>query len=494
MNRIKTITFIITLLTFTTYSWNVFCQSTGILTKAPFIGVQNIVRYDAVSGNHIACSHPGGTTIHFQETNLSAIFDIEVATNAIVKDFEIIDRYVFFCGQDIASISGFIGWFHIDSLFHLGGSVHIDRTLSALNVLSLDNIEVYQKDDRDYYIAGYGSSSIPGYLAFESYGHPSTGMQYRTLQLEYDNYNFPIDDIAVTDNYVVYMCAYRSNAYVTDCGYGITLYPFPKFDMFQTPYYPGYFFQTIVVSTYGSLYYLESNEPFSNSSPKMVPLDNDIITVAAHRRKIDFLGCYPNSSSDPFICMKNYVSTSLTFRTYDISPISSSQPITMISANEVQLYDNTGISSGPTMTDFVYDPVSENYLVLHKHFLSASVYDYAVTSLDIPTLTATSEYQTAFSTTSVWAPCSMCLDNSSKYTVSGYDNYSSTWEYYFWQNQVGGPDGDCHITVPNAVNVLPTMLHKDMTNPHTPSSWTPLTFVAENPQPYQQEKCTIICK
>lgn len=88
----------------------------------------------------------------------------------------------------------------------------------------------------------------------------------------------------------------------------------------------------------------------------------------------------------------------------------------------------------------------------------------------------------------------MCLVNSSKYTVSGYDYSYPTMAYYFWQNQVGGPDGDCHITVPNAVNVLPTMLHKDMTNPHTSSSWTPLAFVAEKPQPYQQEKCTIICK
>lgn len=166
----------------------------------------------------------------------------------------------------------------------------------------------------------------------------------------------------------------------------------------------------------------------------------------------------------------------------------------MISANEVQLYANTGSSSGPTMTDFVYDPVSKNYLVLHKHFPSASVYDYAVTSLDIPTLTATSEYQTAFSTTSAWAPCSMCLVNSSKYTVSGYDYSYPTMAYYFWQNQVGGTGGDCHITVPNAVNDLPTMLHKDMTNPHTPSSWTPLAFVAEKTQPYQQEKCTIICE
>ena len=103
-------------------------QGQGVLREAPIDGFENIMRYDFTSGNHIVYSHPGdGTDVHFAMTDMNFIIDVFVATGLTVKDFEIIDRLVFFCGSTSAG-SGFLGWFDIDSLFYLGGSAHIDRT------------------------------------------------------------------------------------------------------------------------------------------------------------------------------------------------------------------------------------------------------------------------------------------------------------------------------------------------------------------------------
>ena len=117
----------------------------GTLWENNVDGYENIMRYDNVTGKKITCSHPSGSyDVHFALTDMYSVIDVFVATDLIVKDFEIVDRLVFFCGQT-SDYSGFLGWFDIDSLFFLGGSAHIDRDLSALGLKSLDNIKATKK-------------------------------------------------------------------------------------------------------------------------------------------------------------------------------------------------------------------------------------------------------------------------------------------------------------------------------------------------------------
>lgn len=502
MKKLKQYGWVAILLTFICQGGAALCQGAGVLTSAPVPGVENTVRYDAVTGKYIACSNSGGATVHFLETDMSTFVDIEVLQDATIMDFEIIGRYVFFCGHDMGS--GFLGWFNIDTLFqmgetgNLGGPVHVDRTLINLNLVSLDNIEVYLLNDTIYNVAGYGPGSGGVYLAFEAVGNPLSGMQYRTLLLDYDNFRYQITDMAVTDKFVVYVCADRGGVISTDWGYGIMLYPFPKYDMFAMPYYPGYFFQTVVVSIYNDSLYTESNEPFTGSVPLMVHVDGDMVTVAAHRRDNDFLWCYTNSTLPvSFLdCQKKFVSTSLVFRTYDLSPLISTMPIGMVSAYAVSLYNNpalfTSSSGTPSMIDMTYDPLSKSYRVLHNHETSAGVYEYAVTDFNMSTISATSEYQTAFTAPGVWWPYSMCVDNGSQYTVGGF-NVSGLQEYIFWQRQVGGEEVPCSTIVPNPVDGLPTMPEKELNNHNPPIGWLPLVYEVIYPENIEAEECIIMC-
>ena len=47
---------------------------------------------------------------------MNILIDVKVADNLMVRDFEIIDGLVFFCGESSGG-SGFLGWFDINDLF-----------------------------------------------------------------------------------------------------------------------------------------------------------------------------------------------------------------------------------------------------------------------------------------------------------------------------------------------------------------------------------------
>ncbi len=144
---------------------------------------------------------------------MNILIDVKVSDNLKVRDFEIIDGLVFLCGESSGG-SGFLGWFDINDLFYAGGTAQIDQTLSALGLLTLDNIEVYHDTTGAIRIAGYGVYSyyalnVTLYRAFEAVGTPVAGMQYRTMDLWCAGPFADIADLTVTDNFVVYLSRER---------------------------------------------------------------------------------------------------------------------------------------------------------------------------------------------------------------------------------------------------------------------------------------------
>jgi hypothetical protein len=470
----------------------------GTLWENTVNGKNNIIRYDNVTEKNITCSHPGGGfDVHFALTDMNSMIDVFVATDLYVKDFEIVDRLVFFCGQT-SDYSGFLGWFDIDSLFFLGGSAHIDRNLSTLGLKSLDNIEISYAVRGDIHIAGYGDDlGIPParYLAFEAVGNTVSGMQYRTLEL---NQGYDIVDMTLTDNYVVYMEHVKSNECNVPFGIGIYLHPFPKYNMFDSPPYSYYFFETIdnhVESfTYNANPYAyvvpNNDDPHYSVPPVMTHYGEDKIAVCSYRRDLNFALLSP---PQPHPCGGNLTPTNtyLTFRMFDLSPLYVSDPIQMTSASLAQLYSGRCIS----IDAFEYDNMSNHFVVLHRHESSLSNDEHAFTTIDfstgVPPAFVNSYYQTSFDTRTYWLPNDMCIVPDKQFVVSGEKQNS---EYVFWQNKIVPASVTCEQKIPYAMRNIPTMVSKDVYNVNTPTAWLPLLFVWEERIDSIEEENNIICE
>lgn len=486
-------TFIASLLT----CGNALGQVPGSLSTIASNGNLNMVRYDAATGEFIAASPHSGGVIHFIKTDLINFTEVKLDVVATIMDFEIIDRFIFFCGEGNTPYGGILGCFNIDSLFALGGGAHIDMNLySTVGLSSLRNIEVYKKEPNSniYFIAGYGRDASLYPVAFEAVGHPYTGMKYRTLLLEYDNYKSEILDMAVTENYVVYLRHEVRNLYPCNPNYifGATLIPFKKYNMFDPPLDSAYYFQTSVISLFGAILYVENIEPAGDRSSKIVHVGGDNVAICAHRRDNDFENCY-NSFLDLCYCeINDYVKTFLTLRNYDLAPLASNRPIAMTSAYAAELVNGeTSYIQG-----FKYDHPSRSYLALHRHETAPSVFEDCVTTFDFSGGTpayASSEYQTIYSTSSVWRPFSLCLDNSSRYLVCGADRMTYT-PYYFWFNDVvGSTVSSCNNIIYNPVVNLPLIQEKGLVNLKTPTSWFLFSFENHNSLVVQKALCEQIC-
>ena len=474
---------------------NAFGQVSGSLTTIPSNGNLNMVRYDAATGEFIAALPHSGGVIHFIKTDLINFTEVKIEVAATIMDFEIVDRFIFFCGEDNFSGKGMFGCFNIDSLFTLVGGAHIDMDLyRTVGLTSLINIEVYKKEPNTniYFIAGYGRDASLDPVAFEAEGHPYTGMKYRTLLLEYGNYKSNILDMTVTDNYVVYLRheVGRLVPCTSNFIYGATLIPFKKFNMFDPPLDSAYFFQTSVVSNIGSLLYVENIEPAGDRSSKIVHVKGDLVAICAHRRDNDFLNCIPYNGL--CVCESNYVKTYLTLRHYDLAPLASSRPIMMTSAYAAELVNGETVH----IPGFKYDRSNKSYLALHCHKTSPSVDEYCVTTFDfsggVPAY-ASSEYQTIHSTASEWTPYSLCLDNSSRYLVGGAEQLTMS-PCYFWLNDVvGSTVSSCNNIINNPVVDMPLIEEKGLINLNSPTLWYLLSFENYNSIVVQKAQCEQIC-
>ena len=180
----------------------------GSLYFSPHNGKNSIIRYDPRTEKHIVYSEDNSEN-HFTLTDMVQDIDAHVSDNFIIKDFEIIDNFVVFCGYfpyQGGTRTGIIGWFDIDSLFYYGVSPTIDHTLSILGMETLDNIEVFRDPAGNMHIAGYGESSGgTQYRVLEAIGNLPGYFNYRTTNLFQYGSISKITDMAVTDNFVVFL-------------------------------------------------------------------------------------------------------------------------------------------------------------------------------------------------------------------------------------------------------------------------------------------------
>ncbi len=477
----------------------------GTLYLASAIGVDNIIRYEPMSGKHVIYSTVAGNENHFLLTDMALLLDVKVADNLKVRDFEIIDGLVFFCGESSGG-SGFLGWFDINDLFYAGGMAQIDKTLSALGLLTLDNIEVYHDTTGAIRIAGYGVYSyyalnVRLYRAFEAVGTPATGMQYRTLDLRSAGMFGDVSDVVVTDNFVVYLSSDRKQACSPYVGIGITFQPFPKYDMFGIPpfYYHGFQLTAMVHKSdiYGHSIYVVpiNNDPYNDNLndrvyPKMVHSVGDEIAVCTYRKDLDANSWTPPYPTDPCGYALTDMVSYITNYVFDLSALvpSTNNYIQMTSRNMAQLYNGDLVS----IDGFEYEPQTHRYIVLHRHESSMGVFEHAVTTFNLgPPVYVESSYQTVFNTSSMWIPTSMCLDGYMYYTVMGHNVASS--EYMFWRNSVGSPNGGCDRIVPCPVSTRPLEPEKHFENKALPTAWTPILFMLTNVREEQVFPCVIIC-
>ena len=475
-------------------------QVPGKLYESTIYGKNGIVRFDPVTAKHIVCpelnmaeENPG---TYFALTDFNTMINVRVADNLAVQDFEIIDRLVFFCGHNLSN-EGFLGWFHIDSLFYHNSSAHVDATLIALGITDLQNIEVYHDNSELIHIAGYGLKL--NYLAFEAFGD-LTSMTYRILELPKTGPRARIVDLAITDNYVVLLQHDQGPCYQKN-GFGIALHPFPKNDMFPLPPpYHYYAFQTVPYTTgytssgcVGLPYVLPLNDdPCHGTNPLVTHIKDNKIMVCSYRRDFNLSSwegiSYPPCDGEETPCgggMTGYTATSLALRSYDLSPLAIGNPILMTSA----IHDLMPNGKVLSLDGFEYDQSSEHYIALHRQEISG-IDEHAVTTFDFSLgtpLTALSSYQTFYDTHTQWLPHSLCLTPNNEYTVCGHSNISSNYEYIFWHNSVFATSpSECDKIVSYPIDGLPLDVCKDELNLSKPSLWFPLVFTSQ-----KREKETI---
>lgn len=435
---------------------NAVGQGTGYLYSVPVNGLSSIVRYVPSAGNHIvykACM----TTLrenYFLLTDMVNVIDVHISDLYDISDFEIIDNYVFFCGYLVygSSRTGILGWFDIDSLFYYGAPVHIDQSLYMLGLETLDNIEVFRETSGRLHVAGYGeATSLAGsvgtyYRAFEAVGYLPGYLNGRTSDLWRYSARSKIVDMVVTDNYVVYL----ESESVAPPGYspygmGISLFPFPKYNMLSSTTMTAFFFQTVTYNNFPNFIIPDYEDPYRGEA-KMTFINKDEVAVCSYRRDFDPL--IPHSPLS-----QNY----LVYRIYDIIPFLSNNPIVMTSAAMASIPGDVN-----TINSFEYDLDTCKFVVLHQHEVMPGVAEHAITTIDIALGTAPasirSDYQSAYSTSSYWTPEKLCLDGASDYTVIGHTPGMN--DQIIWQNVINTVDGTCSKSVLYPMQPIETMMHK----------------------------------
>ena len=475
-------------------------------------GDKNIVRYSPGDNAFInASKNQPPTGYHFTITDLSTMIDAYFQENFEVRDMEIYGDKVFFCGKDLATVSGFIGWFDIYSLFHGAGDVHIDNTLSAQGLLSLDNIEVFTDQGGGIHIAGYGVYSETMttysyihtlYRAFEAVGNPATGMQYRVADL-YGGYHSDIKDMAVTDNFVVYLKCDRNILCPPYIGIGVDFEIFPKYNMFSATHYTLGQFQNI---TYHFVYYYDNinycvfqipdNSDPHTSEAKMVHIGQDKVAVCSYRTDLDYSRWIPSGDCpsnpyqdciDAFFCDENrwYLAN----RVYDISPVLTNNLVVMVSADVAQLPSKLEV-----IEDFVYDSQKNSYVVVHRHERIPGVFETAFTTMDYSSGMPTnvySDYEIVVGTANGWRPTSVCLFGNGEYLVSGHEQ--TGYEQMFWKSKINFEVGGCDLNMQYPVTTIPTDEGNNNIWDMSASGWVTLDFIEYFPYEKIENELMIKC-
>lgn len=452
---------------------------TGYLYVNGIDGWQSMIRDYNNYGKYITYSWCGGGSANdFAITDIHGIMlDAHVASGYFVQDFEILGNYVFFCGNN-ASGSGFLGWFDINDVFYSPGTpgcAHIDESLSMNGIEWLDNIEVYYDKLGRIHIAGVGQhvvSGVPvGYKAFEAVGYTPNSMQYRVADL-YGLGMMP--RLTVTDDFVVYVTGEKN---VCGTGIGYMLEPFPQNDMLTSSTHPTYFFQTVATGL-GILPTVF--DPYLNIC--ITHKESNTIAVCNYRCGFTIppapLGCF-------YTIDNNF---ELVLREYDLTPLLSTNPIQMISANDVKI--PFGVSE---IRKLAYDPLTKHYVTLFNNEVSPGVGEDGVMTMDYssgfaPTVAQTT-YQQAYPNGFLR---DMCLDGSSRYTAVGFD-MSSYHNYFFWQDDVLSNAYTCANYINYDVVKDTVVVHKEYEYLSNVVGWVVLNFIPNMEPAIHGDNNTLIC-
>lgn len=425
--------------------------------QCPFVnGNQCKVEYDMAHGAHIMYSYPYGGQNHFSLTDVtSTTTDVRLLTSYYINDFEIFEDYVIFCGHTFAN-EGLIGWFKINDFFTGLQSAFVDHTLTVLGLSDLADIEVYRDVNNYVHIAGVGSSSsspLPHNIGFEAFGTFPMGMKYRVASFYTDVY-----DLTVTDNYVVYVGNYDST--------GVTLYSFPKNDIFSPGLHPSVCFPVSIIP--------QVIEPISPENLRIVHTIQDSVATISYRVEV--------SSMIPIVV----ASQNMVLRTYDVGVTN----IQMVDAYKMTLPGHS-YSDWGEVAEFKYDKALRTYYALYKMHWSPSSSVDVVAEFDLSSGTPTSihNYYSPLPNTNMTG---FCLKNSPYYTVCGFDtpNYFS----YYWQGEHGSIINNCVMEELMPSTMLPNVVEKSITNVHSITSFVPLNFSAVPREPQAGYGNGLICE
>lgn len=433
--------------------------------------------------------------INIALTDLTSLINANLPDNYEIYDMEIIDDTVFFCGQYLNGMGdGFLGWFVINDLFYSGGNIFIDRTLSSLGLKMLENIELFRDKRGMIHVVGYGLSDNPlgnHHSAFEAMGFPVSGMQYRVADLYCAGNQSDITDVAVTDNYVVYLQTTRNQACPEHFGTGVDFQVFPKYDMFSGAYSILGQFKTMTSHYHyegGYTYIRPDNSDPHSGSAKMVYIEADMVAVCTHRADLDYSiatppvihipgqDCFYNVDLD-----KEY----LAFRIYDLSPIQMNHPIVMTTAAIAELP-----GEGYTIDCLLYYQPMKTYIVQHRHNNAYALPETAFTKIDfsaggvIPSYVY-ADYLTMINTTNDWLPENICCSNTGIFVASGF--HFSDFSHHLWKGPINPIDGNCNNHQQYPLYEIPTQEGKDDIFLTNASSWTPLVFLSSTPDTWSTE-------
>lgn len=245
----------------------------------PVQAQNSIVRNYIPDGKWIVYYETSSSERHFALTDLNDFHDVTINTDFIVKDFEVIDDTVIFCGTTNNGNSAFVGWFHIPTFFSGSSPFKIDCNLSPTNLNSLDNIEVFRNPSSGFlHIAGYGHDNtlqVNNCHSFEAVCSAAdlTILNYRTKPL---NCIDSILDMTVTDNYVVLGGKSRFDYnYQNNCP-EVVIFPFTKYNMLGSLTDTYYHFHT------GHL--TNGDEPFQRQM-KVTTIIGDSIATATLKKE-----------------------------------------------------------------------------------------------------------------------------------------------------------------------------------------------------------------
>ena len=128
-----------------------------------------------------------------------------------------------------------------------------------------------------------------------------------------------------------------------------------------------------------------------------------------------------------------------------------------------------------TLDGIEYEPQTGFYFILHRHESSAGVVEHAVTTFKMwSPVSVESSYQTAYNTSSIWLPTSMCMDGYVYYTVMGHDSF--TGENIFWRSSAGSFSEGCDRIVKCIAKDMPPVPDKYYYRNAIPTLWKVLIF------------------